>query len=168
MLKIGQRNVKTAIAVLITLIINLILYWISPEFASKWYSPFFAGIAAVYSMQRENSKSFQLAKIRSFGSLFGGLFGMVLILIYESFLSDIILENYGPMINLVVLYALTAIFIMLLISILVKFKQHELVFVAALTYLSVTISLRNNLPVVPFAINRISSTDYWCFDYSSD
>ena len=158
MLKIGQRNVKTAIAVLITLIINLILYWISPEFASKWYSPFFAGIAAVYSMQRENSKSFQLAKIRSFGSLFGGLFGMVLILIYESFLSDIILENYGPMINLVVLYALTAIFIMLLISILVKFKQHELVFVAALTYLSVTISLRNNLPVVPFAINRISST----------
>jgi hydroxymethylpyrimidine pyrophosphatase-like HAD family hydrolase len=32
------------------------------------------------------------------------------------------------------------------------------VFVAALTYLSVTISIRNNLPVVPFAINRIAST----------
>lgn len=158
MLKIGQRNIKTAVAVLLTLMINLILYLISPEFASKWYSPFFAGIAAVYTMQRENSKSFALAKIRSFGSIFGGLFGMILILVYEAVLSSFILDTYGPIMNMVVLYVLTAIFIMVLISILVKFRQQELVFVAALTYLSVMISLRNNLPVVPFAINRISST----------
>ncbi len=158
MLKIGQRNIKTAIAVLITLIINLILYLISPEFASTWYSPFFAGIAAVYSMQRENSKSFALAKIRSLGSIFGGLFGMSLILFYEAVLSDIILDRYGSFMNMFVLYMFAALFIIVLISILVRFKQHDLVFVAALTYLSVTISLRNNLPVVPFAINRISST----------
>lgn len=156
--KIGLRNIKTALAVLITLMIYLVLSIFSSSFASVWYSPFFAGIAAVYSMQRDNSKSFALAKIRSFGSLFGGLFGMFLILFYESFLQDKIISQWGHIGDLAVLYILTTLFIVLLIAFLVQFKQHDLVFVAALTYLSVTISLRNNLPVVPFAINRISST----------
>ena len=83
--KIGLRTIKTAIAVLITLSINIVLYYISPTFATTWYSPFFAGIAAVYSMQRENSKSFSQARVRSLGSIFGGLFGMVIVLCYERF-----------------------------------------------------------------------------------
>lgn len=156
--KIGLRTIKTAIAVLITLSINIVLYYISPTFATTWYSPFFAGIAAVYSMQRENSKSFSQARVRSLGSIFGGLFGMVIVLCYERFLSDYIITRYGLIMNMIVLYALTAFFIILLISFLVKIKQHDLVFVSTLTYLSVMISLRNNLPVVYFAINRISST----------
>lgn len=156
--KIGLRNIKTALAVMMTLLIYLLLYIFSPTFASTWYSPFFAGIAAVYSMQRENSKSFALARIRSFGSLFGGLFGMVLVLIYESLFQEYVINRFGQIGNLVVLYLITTLFIIVLIAFLVQFKKQDLVFVAALTYLSVTISLRNNLPVVPFAINRISST----------
>ncbi len=156
--KVGLRTIKTAIAVMITLFIYILLYIMSPEFASTWYSPFFASIAATYSMQREYSKSFALAKIRSFGSLIGGLFGMVLVLLYEAFLSETIISMYGEVMNMFVLYLLTGFFIIILIYILVRFKVHDLVFVAALTYLSVTISLRNDLPVVPFAINRISST----------
>jgi hydroxymethylpyrimidine pyrophosphatase-like HAD family hydrolase len=156
--KIGLRNLKTTLAVFVTLLVYLTLYMISPSFASTWYSPFFAGIAAVYSMQRENAKSFALARIRSFGSLFGGLFGMFLVLLYESLLQDYVINQFGQVGNLVALYLLTTVFIMILIAFLVQFKKQDLVFVAALTYLSVTISLRNNLPVVPFAINRISST----------
>ena len=158
MLKFGLRNIKTAIALMLTLCIEIIFYFISPDFATTWYSPFFAGIAAVYTMQRENSKSFALARIRSFGSIFGGIFGMVVVLMYESILKDYLIDHYGYVLHLIVLYALTAIFITLLIAILVRFKQHDLVFVSALTYLSVTISLRNNLPVFVFATNRISST----------
>ncbi|MGE4572678.1 MAG: HAD hydrolase family protein [Candidatus Izemoplasmatales bacterium] len=156
--KIGLRTIKTAVAVFITFLINIILYLISPNFANTWYSPFFASIAAVYSMQREFSQSFALARIRALGSIVGGLFGMVIILIYETFLSNIIIDQYGLIINMFVLYILTSIFIIILIYFLVKFKIKDLVFVAALTYLSVTISLRNDLPVVAFAVNRISST----------
>lgn len=156
--KIGLRNLKTAIAVAFTLIVHFILYVISPSFAATWYSPFFAGIAAVYSMQRDNSKSFSQAKIRSFGSLFGGLFGMVIILIYENLFMDAILDQLGYIGHLAILYTITALLVIPLIAFLVQFKKQDLVFVAALTYLSVTISLRNNLPVAPFAINRISST----------
>lgn len=156
--KIGLRNIKTAIAVMLTMLLNLILTLISPTFAQTWYSPFFAGIAAVYSMQREHAQSFRLARIRSLGSLFGGLFGMFLVLFHEAFFQPYLLSTYGHIGDMIVLYALTSIFTIVLIYLLVAFKQHDLVFVAALTYLSVTISLRNNLPVTYFAINRISST----------
>ena len=158
MRKIGFRTIKTAIAVFITLMIYFGLFLIDSDFAYTWYSPFFASIAAVYSMQSNRSKSFALARVRSLGSLVGGLFGMALIVLYESFLMDFIVSNYGSVINMLVLFSLTALFIILLIYLLVKFNVFDLVWVAALTYLSVTISTRNNLPVVPFAFNRILST----------
>lgn len=156
--KIGLRTVKTMLAVMFTMVFHLVLYIISPDFAETWYSPFFAGIAAVYSLQKENANSFARARIRSLGSLFGGLFGMLLVLIYESIGMDYILTEFGYTIHLAVLYALTTIFVIVLIYLLIVFKQNDLIFVAALTYLSVTISQRNNLPVFNFAINRISST----------
>ena len=158
MRKIGFRNVKTAIAVFITLMIYFLLSLIDSNFAYTWYSPFFASIAAVYSMQSNRSKSFALARVRALGSLVGGLFGMVLIVLYESFIMDFIISNYGNVINMLVLFILTALFIIVLIYLLVRFNVFDLVWVAALTYLSVTISTRNNLPVVPFAFNRILST----------
>lgn len=158
MRKIGFRTIKTAIAVFITLMIYFVLSLIDSDFAYTWYSPFFASIAAVYSMQSNRSKSFALARIRALGSIVGGLFGMVLIVLYEAYLMDFIVINYGNVVNMFVLFTLTALFIVVLIYLLVRFNVFDLVWVAALTYLSVTISTRNNLPVVPFAFNRILST----------
>ena len=158
MRKIGFRTIKTAIAVFFTLMIYFLLSLIDSDFAYTWYSPFFASIAAVYSMQSNRSKSFALARVRALGSLVGGLFGMVLIVLYEAYLMDFIVSNYGNVINMLVLFILTAVFIIVLIYLLVRFNVFDLVWVAALTYLSVTISTRNNLPVIPFALNRILST----------
>jgi hydroxymethylpyrimidine pyrophosphatase-like HAD family hydrolase len=158
MKSIGLRNIKTAIAVLITLMVALVLQIIDEDFASKFYSPFFASIAAVYSMQRESSKSFAQARIRVMGSIVGGLFGLVLIFSYETFLMDYLIENYSLVFSTLVLYLITAVFIIILIQFLVIFKVHDLVFVACLTYLSVMVSIRNNLPVILFAIDRILST----------
>ncbi len=158
MRKIGFRTIKTAIAVFITLMIYFVLSLIDKDFAYTWYSPFFGSIAAVYSMQSNRSKSFALARVRALGSLVGGLFGMLLIVLYESYLMDFIVLNYGSVINMLVLFILTAVFIIVMIYLLVRFNVFDLVWVAALTYLSVTISTRNNLPVVPFAFNRIIST----------
>ena len=69
MRKIGLRNIKTAISVFITLMIYLVLVMIFNEEAYTWYSPFFASIAAAYSMQSFTSKSFLQARIRALGSL---------------------------------------------------------------------------------------------------
>lgn len=156
--KIGLRNVKTAIALAIVMLLNLILTMINPEFANSWYSPFFAGIAAVYSMQSKQSSSFKLARIRSFGSLIGGTSGMILILLYEKFLSEMLISAYGEIWNLAILYAIVGLLVITLIYVLVTTQKTDFIFVALLTYLSVTISSRNFLPVTVFAINRMSST----------
>ena len=156
--RIGFRTIKTASAVMLTMFIYLGLYIISPDFARTWYSPFFAGIAAAYSMQRENSKSFHQAKVRSLGSILGGLFGMIIIYIYESTFMNPIIYNFGYIYHLVILYTITSIFLVFLIHFMVIIKKPDFVFVATLTYLSIIISSRNNLPVIVFGLERISST----------
>jgi hydroxymethylpyrimidine pyrophosphatase-like HAD family hydrolase len=156
--RIGLRTMKTAFAAAIVMVINIILNLISPVAATRFYSPFFAAIAAVYSLQRGNSASFRLARIRSLGSVIGGLFGMALVLLYETLLLDGITETFGSTGDLVALYMLTSLFMVPLIHLMVLTKKTELVFIALLTYLSVTISVRNQLPVAQFAANRILST----------
>ena len=53
---------------------------------SKMYTPFFAGIASVYALHKNSKSSFKQAKIRTLGSVIGGYFGMIIILICESIL----------------------------------------------------------------------------------
>jgi len=156
--KIGLRNIKTAIALAIVMFINLLLTIINPEFANSWYSPFFAGIAAAYSMQSKQSSSFKLAQIRSFGSLIGGTTGMILILLYEAFISEVMIASYGEIWNLAILYTIVGMLVIPLIYFLVTTQKTDFIFVALLTYLSVTISSRNFLPVTVFAVNRMAST----------
>jgi hypothetical protein len=109
-------------------------------------------------MQRENAKSFYQARVRAFGSLFGGSFGMLIVFVYEAVLMNVIVNNLSYNFHFLTLYTLISVFLVLLIYVMVMFKQHDLIFVAILTYLSITISLRNNLPVLVFGIERISST----------
>jgi hypothetical protein len=141
--------------------IYFVLSLIDKDFAYTWYSPFFGSIAAVYSMQSNRSKSFALARVRALGSLVGGLFGMLLIVLYESYLMDFIVLNYGSVINMLVLFILTAVFIIVMIYLLVRFNVFDLVWVAALTYLSVTISTRKI-----FLLYRLRLTyhfnHHWC------
>ena len=158
MRSIGLRNIKTALAVLITLMFSLLLTQIDSNFSRSFYSPFFASIAAAYSVQKDSNESFKLAKIRSIGSIVGGLFGLVLVFSYESLLMDIIISKYDNDMHLFMLYSLTGIFVIPLILMLNKLKFNDYIFIALLTYLSVTISIRNNLDVFTFATNRISST----------
>jgi hydroxymethylpyrimidine pyrophosphatase-like HAD family hydrolase len=159
MRKIGLRNVKTAVAVFFCLLVNFILIAIDRDFASTWYSPFFSGIAAAYSIQSERRASFRQARIRSVGSVIGGLFGVVIVMVYEEFLQEPITNALGGTFSLALFYLLVTIAVVPLIHGTVLMKQTSATFVVVLTYLSVTVSTRNNyLPVFPFAINRIEST----------
>ena len=74
---IGKRIIKTAVTLS------------SFKAPSNMYTPFFAGIAAVYATHRDKKSSIKQAKIRSFGSILGGYFGMIIVLIIEFiFFSD--------------------------------------------------------------------------------
>ena len=156
--KVGFRNIKTAIAVLIVMLINVVLKAIDPAFAATWYSPFFAGIAAAYSLQADHAASVRQARIRSMGSIIGGAFGILVVLAYEPVFTDIVTAWAGPVVNLLIFYLWVAVGVIPTIYATVVLKQTSATFVTVLTYLSVTVSIRNNLPFIPFAINRVEST----------
>ncbi len=158
--KIGLRNIKTAIAVTICLMLNVILIAIfGSDFARDWYTPFFAGIAAVYSMQADKASSFRQARIRSVGSIIGGYFGMIILLLYEWLLLPWASDLGGDALSKMVLYLFVGIGIVLVIYITVVLKQTSATFITCLTFLSVTVSIRNGgLPAPIFATNRIMST----------
>ena len=154
----GLRSIKTAIAVFICLSTNLLLLLIfGINFATTWFSPFFAGIATAYSVQADHATSTLQARNRSIGSIIGGLYGLLIVWGFESIP---ILQSMNPQLHQFLFYFTTAISILPLIALMVKLKQTTATFVTILTFLSVTVSIRNNLPVVFFALNRIFSTVY--------
>jgi len=171
---IGKRVVKTAIAVFIAVSIYSILMVVDKilgvdrnenMFApTNWYTPFFAGIAAAYALQNNPERSTNQAQIRSFGSLIGGTFGAIIIHIYEE--AYLLLSNVNDIDLLqnnfdykMLEFIFTSLGVLILIPLTVKLKRSNAVFISILTYLSVTISIRNGgMDVFFFAFNRILST----------
>lgn len=70
--KIGMRTIKTAFAVVFTIIVAQIL---------NLRSPFFAGIAAIMAMQTSVSESLTKGKDRMYGTIIGGIIALVLSII---------------------------------------------------------------------------------------
>ncbi|MBQ6817453.1 MAG: HAD hydrolase family protein, partial [Bacilli bacterium] len=168
-MKIGMRIVKTVIAVFIAISIYVLLLLVDNLFGydhqewqapSNMYTPFFAGIAAVYALHKDKKSSFNQAKVRCLGSIVGGYFGMLLILIAEYiFITILNFEKTHFILYKLIIFTIVSLGIIPLIVITVKFKQKPAVFITCLTYLSVTISIRNGgMPVFQFATNRILST----------
>ena len=86
---IGKRIIKTAITLFIVLLIYIALLALDNLFEishdnfkapSNMYTPFFAGIAAVYATHQNRKLSIKQAKVRSIGSIVGGYFGMIIVL----------------------------------------------------------------------------------------
>ena len=170
--RVGMRIIKTMIAVFLAISISIILKIIDISrgkdisdlgdisVLSNMYTPFFAGIAAAYALHRDTKSSYNQAKIRSFGSIIGGYFGMIIILIAEFVLIDLTkLNQTHYTLYLLITYLIVSIGIIPLIVIAIIFKQQTCVFISCLTYLSVTISIRNGgMNVIHFATNRVLST----------
>ncbi len=176
-MKIGKRTIKTFIAVLLAMGIYIVLYalnfacgieltprelssateyWYAP---TNFYTPFFAGIAAVYAMQQNIASSRKQAKIRSVGSIVGGYYGFIIIQLFEWIAIDLCKMESGSILYDAILYAIASAGIIFLIVLTVKLKVTTATFVACLTYLSVTVSIRNGgMSPFLFATNRILST----------
>lgn len=155
--KIGLRTVKTAIAIFICAMIYVVLLMINEEFAKGWYTPFFAGLGTAYSIYPDKRSSLNQAKNRILASLFGGLYGIVIVLIYE-LITTSVFPNMNSNLDLLIRYTIVAICSIGVIQITLIFKQPATTFVAILTFLSVTINARAGLPVWQFGLNRIIST----------
>lgn len=165
---IGMRTVKTAIAVFLCLLIFVILKLVElapgvdEGFAFNWYNPFFGGLATCYSLQSTRQKSVEQAKNRCIASLIGGTLAILLIFFYGlcggvwPSLSNISLTNY----NTYLAYLLTSCFTILVIVVGNLVKQPQAIFVALLTFLSVTINPNTSVAnwEFRFGINRILST----------
>ena len=167
-MRIGLRTLKTSIAIFIAISFFLVFKAIEliPEvevgFANKWYNPFFAALAACYSLQGSKEKSISQAKNRCIASVIGGLVGILLIYIYglcggvwPSLPSINLLE-----LNFLLPYILISISAILVIIIGNLLNQRQAIFVALLTFLSVTVNPGTIVPnwEFQFGINRILST----------
>ena len=141
-LKVGLRIIKTALAVFMCLTLYVLLKTIEyipgvPEnFAFTWYNPFFAGIAAAYSIHPSKKASLRQAKNRCVASLIGGIIGILLVSIYTVFggvwpnVSAIKLEEF----NFLLPYLLISICIVLVIETGVVFKQKDAIFASFFTF----------------------------------
>ena len=108
---IGKRIIKTAITLFIVLLIYITLLALDNLFQidhnnfkapSNFYTPFFAGIAAVFATHQNKKLSIKQAKVRSIGSLVGGYFGMIIVFLYELIAIDVFsLENNVILFNLI-------------------------------------------------------------------
>ena len=168
MKRIGLRTIKTAISIFLCLAVYIILKAIElipgvdDNFAFSWYNPFFAGIGTAYSVHASKSASLDQAKNRCIASVIGGVVGILLITFYELCggiwpnLNSVNLETW----NFVIPYLLISLFSILVVVIGVAIHQSAAVFVAILTFLSVTINPNINVGQWQwqFGLNRILST----------
>lgn len=166
---IGKRIVKTSITLFLIFMIYILLLWIDTllglehsnfKAPSNMYTPFFAGIAAVFATHRDKKNSFKQARVRSIGTLIGGYYGMIIIYIIEFLLIDLLkLNETYYILSYLLHYLFISLTIIPLIVFTVKLKQIDGVFITCLTFLSVTVSQRNGgMPVFQFATNRVIST----------
>lgn len=137
--KIGMRIIKTALAVFICFLISY--------FRGSGY-PFYSAIAAVLCMQKEVGTAFEVAKDRLLGSIIGGVFGYLALLLLE--IPDFSHELME--------YTVLAILIIPLIYITLLLKQTNAIYITCVVFLSVSVSHGNDVSPEVFAFNRVLDT----------
>lgn len=168
MKKIGLRTIKTAIAVFFCLLFYILLKLfefipgVPNNFAFSWYNPFFAGIATAYSVHASKGASINQAKNRCIASLIGGITGIILITIYE--LCGGAWPNLQAVdlhqLNFILPYLLISLGTIIVVEVGILIHQQPAIFVAILTFLSVTVNPNINVGQWQwqFGTNRILST----------
>ncbi|ERI95663.1 hypothetical protein HMPREF1982_00137 [Clostridiales bacterium oral taxon 876 str. F0540] len=128
--KIGMRNIKTAIAVVISVIISKLL---------KMEYPFYIAIASIISMQSSVEASFKAGRNRMLGTLIGAIVGF--------FLSSI---NPGN----IILIGLGIIAVIYLCSI---FNWEQSTSIACVVFCAIMMNLKGSSPFL-YSVNRLLDT----------
>jgi uncharacterized membrane protein YgaE (UPF0421/DUF939 family) len=128
--KLGMRNIKTAIAVVISILISSGL---------KMESPFYAAIASIISMQSSVKNSYKTGRNRMLGTLVGALVGYLCALISPG----------NPF--------LTGIGIVCVIYLCNLLNWQESSSIAGVVFCAIMLNLKGNSPII-YSINRIIDT----------
>lgn len=130
MLKIGFRNIKTAISVFICISIFQLL--------DRPY-PFYACIAAVICMKKSVGNSYIIGKNRMIGTIIGGIVGLVLSVVFGK---TAMICGLG---------------IVLVIHLCDQFKQNDSIVIACIVFIAIMTNLKG-IPSSVYEINRIVDT----------
>lgn len=130
MMKIGSRNIKTAISVFICISIFQLL--------NRPY-PFYACIAAVICMKNNFQNSFVIGKNRMIGTTIGGAIGLALTLIFGT---HSIVVGFG---------------IVLVIYLCNLCKQSDSIVIACIVFIAIMTNLKGT-PSYIYATNRVIDT----------
>jgi len=134
-MKIGARNIKTAIAVIIVVQLFIIL---------NWDSPFYAAIAAVIGMQNTVENSYKVSINRMIGTVIGGIVGFLLTILFGN---NTIIIGLG---------------IILVIAICNHFNKVNAVVISCIVLIAIMTNLKDKLPHI-YAIHRVFETSIGLF-----
>lgn len=134
--KIGMRNVKTALSVIICILFLKLL--------GRHY-PFYACIASVICLQDTVKNSLKMGEQRMLGTIIGGAVGIALASLEEAFH----LTTFTPI--------LTAIAIVLVIYICTVIKKSGSVSISCIVLLAIMTNLRDTTPIL-YGLNRMFDT----------
>lgn len=154
----GMRNIKTAVSVLLCLVVYVmfpLLAEITNEFDGKFFElltfivnrqdPMFACIAAVVVMQSTVADSVSSGKSRIYGTALGAAAGLLFLLI-----------NLSVPVHLlnILLIAIGVVFLIYVCNLL---KLQNAVSISAITFLVILISIGQKSPIL-YAVNRLLDT----------
>lgn len=136
--KLGLRNIKTALAVMLCMIIFDLIHR---------DNPFFACIASVFCMRDTVSNSISMGKNRIIGTILGGIIGIVLIFLSTHFQ---FLYNLSPLV--------TGVGISLSIYICTLLNKPESVIVSCIVISGIMINYASQINSYVYAVNRSVDT----------
>ncbi|MCR5706085.1 MAG: FUSC family protein [Acholeplasmatales bacterium] len=159
----GKRTVKTAVSIGFCMLLYIILKTLDVMIKidgvslydketgfrfSDFYSPFFAGIAAAYSLYPSKKESIAQAKNRVVASLLGGIIGIILTISYglmgvisgSDFFEWPNLGDSYRVSQYIIPYILITFFVMVVIAVGNLINKKNAIFVGVLTFISVTIN----------------------------
>lgn len=138
--KIGMRIIKTAIAVFICFVIDMF---------RTTSMPFYSAIAAILCMQPDVKDSWKVAATRTIGTIIGGAYGVLLLMLLQAFNT----------VNIPILhYTILTVALMPLIYITVLLKQKSATYITCVVFLSITITHIGDASPYLFALSRVIDT----------
>lgn len=138
--KVGMRMIKSSIAVFICFLIYMI--------RGKGM-PFYSAIAAILCMQPYVSNSFTVAKNRTVGTIIGGVYGMIILMIEREFIPE-----SSPTLQ----YLLISISIIPIIYSTLLINKKTASYISCVVFLSITVTHGADVVPYAFAIDRIIDT----------
>lgn len=140
-IKIGQRIIKSAIAVFLCFVVSL--------FRQQQGIVFYSCIAAVLCIQQDTKNTKKVAWNRIVGTLIGGIMGMFVLQFIRSFISDEFL---------IIQYFVISFMIIVVIYITLLVRKPSASYISCVVFLSVCVSHASDVTPYLFALNRIFDT----------